>query len=83
MGLTQSNADPCLYFKWVKGRIVMIKAWIDDNAIIGQESDVLDLKNELKKQFECNDCRPMVEYVGCKIKKCKSGGIKFLQKVLL
>jgi hypothetical protein len=25
----------------------------------------------------------MVEYVGCTIKKCKSGGIKFLQKVLL
>ena len=21
MGLTQSNADPCLYFKWVDGRI--------------------------------------------------------------
>jgi hypothetical protein len=44
---------------------------------------VLDLKNELKKQFECNDCGPMVHYVGCTIEKCKSGGIKFLQKVLL
>jgi hypothetical protein len=83
MGLTQSNADPCLYFKWVEGKIVMMMSWIDDNAIIGQESDALDLKNELKKQFECNDCRPMVEYVGCTIEKCKSGGIKFLQKVLL
>ncbi len=57
---------------------------IDNNAIIGQESDVFDLKNELKKQFECNDCRTMVEYVGYTIEKCKSGGgIKFLQKVLL
>jgi hypothetical protein len=36
-------------------------SWIDDNAIIGQESDMLDLKNELKKQFECNDCGLMVE----------------------
>jgi hypothetical protein len=25
----------------------------------------------------------MVEYVGCRIEKCKSGRIKFLQKVLL
>jgi hypothetical protein len=83
MGLTQSNADPCLYFKWVYGRIVMMMSWIEDNAIIGQESDVLNLKNELKKQFECNDCGTMVEYVGCTIEKCKSGGIKFLQKVLL
>jgi hypothetical protein len=83
IGLMQSNADPCLYFKWVEGIIVMMMSWINDNAIIGQESDVLNLKNELKKQFECDDCGPMVEYVGCTIEKCKSGGIKFLQKVLL
>ncbi len=61
----------------------MMMSWINNNAIIGQESDVLNLKNELKKQFECNDCGPMVEYLGCTIEKCKSGWIKFLQKVLL
>ncbi len=61
----------------------MMMSWIDDNAIIGQESDMLDVKNELKKQFECDDCGSMVKYMGCTIEKCKSGGIKFLQKVLL
>jgi hypothetical protein len=35
------------------------------------------------KQFECDDCGPMDEYVGCTIEKCESGGIKFLQRVLL
>ncbi len=69
MGLTQSNADPCLYFKWVDGQSVMMMSWIEDNAIIGQERDMLDLKNELKKQFQCNDCRPMVEYMRCTIEK--------------
>jgi hypothetical protein len=49
MGLMQSNSDPCLYFKWVDGRIVMMMSWININAINGQESDVLKLKNELKK----------------------------------
>jgi hypothetical protein len=48
IGLMQSNADPCLFFKWVEGRIVMMMSWIDNNAIIRQESDVLDLKNELE-----------------------------------
>jgi hypothetical protein len=42
----------------------MIMSWIDNNAIIGQESGVLDLKIELKKKFECNDCKSMVKYVG-------------------
>jgi hypothetical protein len=46
MGLTQSNADPCLYFKWVEGKIVMMMSLINNNAVIGQERDVLDLKNE-------------------------------------
>jgi hypothetical protein len=35
------------------------------------------------KQFKCDNCGPMNEYIGCTIEKRKSGGIKFLQKVLL
>jgi hypothetical protein len=61
----------------------MMMSWIDNNAIVGQESDVLDLKKELMKQFKCEDCGPMNEYIGCAIETRKSGGIKFLQKVLL
>jgi len=56
MGLTQSMADPCLYFKWVNGRLVMMMSWIDDNAIVGQESNVMELKKDLMNQFECKDC---------------------------
>jgi len=83
MGLLRSHADPCLYYKWVEGWLGMMMSWIDDNAIIGKEQDVFDLKQLLMQQFECDDCGPMNEYVGCTIEKCKSGGIKFLQKVLL
>jgi len=34
-------------------------------------------------QFECKDCGLMDEYVGCTIKKLKTEGVKFQQKVLL
>jgi hypothetical protein len=44
---------------------------------------VLDLKKLLMQQFECDNCGPMDEYVGCTLEKCKSGGIKFHQKALL
>jgi hypothetical protein len=40
--------------------------WINDNAIIGQESDVMDLKKALMNQFEFEDCRPMDEYIQLK-----------------
>jgi hypothetical protein len=45
MGLKRSTADPCLYYKWVEGRLVMMMSWIDDNAIVGKESDVMDLNS--------------------------------------
>ena len=61
----------------------MMMSWIDDNAIIGQESDVMELKKALMNQFECKDCGPMDEYVGCTIEKLETGGVKFQQKVLL
>ncbi len=77
MGLKQSMLDPCLYLKWVNGRPIMVMSWIDDNAIIGQERDVMELKKALMNQFKCKDCGPMDEYVGCTIEKLKTGGVKF------
>jgi hypothetical protein len=55
----------------------MMMSWINDNSIIGQESKVINLKKALMNHFKCEDCRPMDEYVGCKIEKLESGGIKF------
>jgi hypothetical protein len=61
MGLKRSTGDPCLYYKWVEGQLVMMMSWIDDNAIVGKESDIMDLKKALMDQFECEDCGPMDE----------------------
>jgi hypothetical protein len=57
----QSMADPCLYLKWVQRRLVMMMSWIDNNAIVGQESDIMDLKKAIMNQFQCKDCGPMDE----------------------
>ena len=56
---------------------------IDDNAIVGQKSNIMNLKKTLMDQFKCKDFGPMDEWVGCTIEKIQSGGIKFRQKVLL
>jgi hypothetical protein len=61
----------------------MMLSWIDNNAIVGYKKDVLDLKQDLMKQFDCDDCGKMDEYIGCTIKKLESGGIEFPQKVQL
>jgi hypothetical protein len=61
----------------------MMMSWIDDNSIVGQESNVMDLKKALMNQFKYKYCGPMDEYIGCRIEKLKIGGVKFRQKVLL
>ncbi len=55
----------------------MMILWVDDNAILGQESNVMELKKALMNQFKCKDCGPMDEYVGCTIEKLKTGRVKF------
>ncbi len=60
-------------------------SWIDDNAIIGQENNIKDLKQALMNEFKCKDCGPMDKSMGCTINKLISGGIKIKlrQKELL
>ena len=77
MGLKRSTADPSLYYKWVDRQVIMMMSWIDDNAIAGQECDIIEFKKALIIQFKCKDCGPMEEYVGCTIEKFKTGRVKF------
>ena len=64
MEMTQSTADPCLYFKWTSDGLAMILSWIDDNLIIGLETAVLKVKKDLMSRFECDGCGEMLKYIG-------------------
>jgi hypothetical protein len=57
--------------------------WIDDNMILGTEDLVMQGKADLMKQFQCNDCGSLEEYVGNKIKYVGDDTIQFVQMVLL
>jgi hypothetical protein len=58
-------------------------SWIDDNMIPGPEYLVMQVKADLMKQFECDDCGQLEEYVGNKINYVGSDTIHFVQTVLL
>jgi hypothetical protein len=66
--LKRSTAEPCLYYKWERGSLVIMISWIDDNMILDPEDLVMQVKAELMKQFKCNHCGHLEEYVGNKIK---------------
>jgi hypothetical protein len=68
IGLKRSTADPCLYYKWERGSLVIMISWIENNMILGPDDLVMQVKANLMKQFEFNDCGCLEEYVGNKIK---------------
>ncbi len=83
IGLKRSTADPCLYYKWERGRLVILISWIDNNMILGPEDLVMQVKADLIKQFKCDNCGKLEEYVGNKINYVGDDAVQFVQTVLL
>ena len=63
--------------------MVIMISWIDDNMIVGPSDLVMKLKAELMKEFECDDCGELNEYVGNKIERVGEDAIRFVQSVLV
>ncbi len=83
IGLKQSSANPCLYYTWVDGRLVIMVSWINDNMILGPSNLVMQLQKDLIQQFDCDDCGRLEEYVGKKIEYVDNDVIRFVQTVLM
>jgi hypothetical protein len=56
---------------------------VDDNMILGPEDLVMQIKADLMKQFECEDCGQLKEYIVNKINYVGDDTIQFVQTVLL
>jgi hypothetical protein len=82
IGLKRCSADPCLYYKWEGGRVVIMISLIDDNMIVGPSDLVMKLKNNLMKQFKCDDCGEITEHIGNKIECVGEDAIRLVQTVL-
>ena len=83
----RSKADPCLFYCWVDGRLVVFVSWVDDIMACGEPDDVKQLVKDLEDSFECKCEGELKEYVGSKIDIVrKSDGlatVKFTQPVLI
>ena len=84
MGFEQSMVDPCLYFKWINGRLCTWMSWIDDCFVSGHKEDVKEATAELKSLFNCEEVATLSEYVGCKLDfDHEQGKLKITQPVLV
>ena len=82
LGYERSKADPCMQYKWIKGRLIIWLLWVDDCLIAGPEEHVLEAKESMKELFDCDDVGAMTEYVGCKVERDKQL-VRLTQPVML
>jgi hypothetical protein len=83
IGLKQSSEVPCLYYKWVEGKLVIMISWINDTMILVPSNLVVQLKSNLMQQFNYDDCGRLEKYDGNKIKCVSEDAIQFVQTVLM
>ena len=87
MTYKQSKADPCLYFAWFNGDMVVFVAWVDDVMVLGPPVLVEQVQQDLEKAFTCKREGELTEYMGSKLTLTRDGDgkgtIKFTQPVLI
>ena len=82
MWFKRGAADPCVYYRWKDGGLVIIASWVDDLLICGKEKAVKSVKEELFTHLKCDDIGELNEYVGCKIVR-NHNSIQLTQPVLI
>ena len=65
-GLTQSKADPCVFFKRDKnGKTVLLAvAWVDDTVFVGTREEIDRVKTEINKRFNYTEQKGFVKHLG-------------------
>jgi hypothetical protein len=84
MGYSRSAADPCLYYKWIDGKLNIWLSWIDDCLNVGDPDQVQIAVQDLMKLFDCEELGQLNEYVGCRIHHdAEESKMKITQPVLI
>ena len=84
MMFKRSNADPCLYTRWINDKLNVWISWIDNLITLRPKEDVMKNKEVFKKNFKVDNVGWMNEYVGCKVDVNRDDGVlKLTQPVLI
>ena len=84
MKYEQNKADPCLYHKWIDGKLLIWITWVGGCLIAGAKDEVMKAKDKMMSLFDCDDVGEMKEYVGCKVEHNRSKGeMKVTQPVMV
>lgn len=83
----RSKAQPCMFFEWIDGRLVLFLVWTDDVIVFGTPAHVAKVEADIKSVFESKSEGALTEYVGSKIdvkrREDGIGTVTFTQPILV
>jgi hypothetical protein len=82
MNMAKNAVDPCLFYQWVDGQLIVILLLVDDFLILGPDELVPGIKDELLSLLNYKDVGKINEYVGCRVEcNCEAGWMRLTQPV--
>ena len=67
----KSNINPCLWYKWMDGYLIVFLLWVDDCFVVGPKQLVLEESMRFREVYDTTDEGEADEYVGCKLTQTK------------
>ena len=67
----RNPAEPCMFYKYVDGKMVLFILWVDDSCLVGDKAAVLQAVKDFTSLWDCKDLGELKEYVGCKVDRTK------------
>ena len=72
-GFMQSKADPCLFMKFIKFKVVYVAIYVDDIIIAGNHALVQEFRTYIKNALPVKDIGFPTFFCGLRIQKMKDG----------
>ena len=73
-GLTQSESDPCLFYRFTSTAKLLVLVYVDDLVVAGTNQQAIDqLKQSLKKKFKLKELGDLSWCLGIQITRSQSG----------
>ena len=81
LNFRSSTYDPCIYVRYMEGKILIVALYVDDLLLAGDEPDtIMWMKGELSKRFEMKDLGQAKVCLGLEISRVRSEKAVFLSQ---
>ena len=77
------KTDPCVYYKGIGPKMIIVAVYVDDFLILARDdSDIREFKRKVSQHFEVDDIGECRKIIGVNVEKCESS-IVLHQKPLI